>query len=363
MKKVLFSTISLATLLSSPAFSADEELLRAALKKIEALDSRMSSLEAENKSLRAALNKNRPSLEKPQTKSVSGTASQYSTNFSAPAAAEANSQANLPAYKSAPNLISSTPWSGVYAGINAGYAVGYINQNSYNASGGNNNGISASYDWLNDNFIQGGTAGGQFGYNHTFANHLVVGGEADISWADINNLAYSPYKSYNGSGIYAYSDGTGNSGSEYTRLGLNWMGTVRARFGYDMGKFLPYVTGGFAYGQLSNVLSVSNLSPSNGSGTMAYGSNSTVSTGWTLGAGAEYMVADNWSLKGEYLYTQLGGISVPINSYSSSLDANSASATYTTIDTSVFAFHQFRFGLNYHTGWLGGGVAPIRASY
>lgn len=31
--------------------------------------------------------------------------------------------------------------------------------------------------------------------------------------------------------------------------------------------------------------------------------------GWTLGAGLEYALARNWSLKGEYLYYDLGHLS------------------------------------------------------
>lgn len=30
-------------------------------------------------------------------------------------------------------------------------------------------------------------------------------------------------------------------------------------------------------------------------------------SGWTVGAGVEYMFAPNWSLKGEYMYADYGG--------------------------------------------------------
>jgi len=31
-----------------------------------------------------------------------------------------------------------------------------------------------------------------------------------------------------------------------------------------------------------------------------------VQVGWTVGAGAEYKLASNWSIKGEYMYYDLG---------------------------------------------------------
>ena len=170
MKKVLLSTISLAALITPPAFAADEELLRAALKKIEALDSRMSSLEAENKSLRAALNKNKFAVDKTQPRATSSSPT-YPIRLSA-SSSSAGLSSELPSYKGSPVMITSAPWSGVYAGINAGYAVGYVNQ-YVNGSNADVTGVAMNSAAYNDNIIQGGTAGAQLGYNYIFANHIV----------------------------------------------------------------------------------------------------------------------------------------------------------------------------------------------
>lgn len=364
MKKVLLSTISLAAFVTSPAFATDEELLRAALKKIEALDSRMSSLEAENKSLRAALNKNKAVVEKTQSRAVS-TASAYPTSLGSQSSPAASESLNLPMYKGAPVIIASAPWSGVYAGINAGYAVGYVNQYT-NGSYADTVGVSLNSAAYNNNIIQGGTAGAQLGYNYTFANHIVLGGELDMSWADINDLSSGKNNGFNagnGNQLNANVDGTGNAYYSNSRLGLNWVGTVRARFGYNLGKFLPYITGGFAYGGLSQNGTNAYYDTSYGYGSLSSGSNSIVSTGWIAGAGAEYMVAENWSLKGEYLFTQLGGISTALNGFDSFSPDTISSISYNAFNTGTFSYHQFRIGLNYHTGWLGGAATPVVAKY
>jgi opacity protein-like surface antigen len=60
------------------------------------------------------------------------------------------------------------------------------------------------------------------------------------------------------------------------------------------------------------------------------------------------MVADGWSVKGEYLYTSIGGNSMP--HYTTSIEA-SDTKTYTREHTGSFGVHQARVGLNYHPGW------------
>jgi opacity protein-like surface antigen len=41
---------------------------------------------------------------------------------------------------------------------------------------------------------------------------------------------------------------------------------------------------------------------------LATWSGGTTKTGWTIGAGIEWLVAGNWSLKAEYLYVDLGTV-------------------------------------------------------
>jgi outer membrane immunogenic protein len=81
----------------------------------------------------------------------------------------------------------------------------------------------------------------------------------------------------------------------------DWLSTVRGRFGYTANNILFYATGGVAWtetkyaGFISNALINANVA--------SIGSRfSNTSTGWVAGGGLEYMLTQNWLLRGEYLY-------------------------------------------------------------
>lgn len=76
----------------------------------------------------------------------------------------------------------------------------------------------------------------------------------------------------------------------------NWLATVRGRVGYAMGasgSVMPYVTGGVAFGDITNSVP--------GIGTV-----SNTETGWTVGGGIEAAIAGPWTARAEYLYVDLG---------------------------------------------------------
>jgi outer membrane immunogenic protein len=72
----------------------------------------------------------------------------------------------------------------------------------------------------------------------------------------------------------------------------SWVGTTRARVGYAFDRWLPYVTGGVAYGNIQ--------------AAQPTGTSSNTNVGWTAGAGVEYAISRNWSAKLEYLHIDLG---------------------------------------------------------
>lgn len=72
--------------------------------------------------------------------------------------------------------------------------------------------------------------------------------------------------------------------------------------------------------------------------------------GWTVGAGAEWMFAPQWSFKAEYLYVDLGNIS---NTITYTYGANTSTLTSTVRDRETIV----RAGVNYHFG------GPIVAKY
>jgi outer membrane immunogenic protein len=211
-------------------------------------------------------------------------------------------------------------WTGFYVGINAGLSAGNFNQNEYYDGG---------YDYSDSSRSSGFSGGGQVGFNYQFANNIVIGVEADFQGSTLKGTYYN--EGYNG---YSAQYGTK----------LQWWGTARGRIGYAFGNILPYVTGGFAYGHTNTSYTYSNGS--------YYSSASFGGThgGWTAGAGVEYALTHNLTMKIEYLYTDLG------TQYSS--DPYGYGYTYGTRTQ----FSTVRAGLNWKFDWLAPPV-PVVAKY
>lgn len=154
---------------------------------------------------------------------------------------------------------SAYDWSGFYAGANLGYGWAEIEQGGF------------AFDDINGVF-----GGVQAGYNYDFGG-FVLGVEGDVQLSDIK-----------------YSEDLG--GGVTGELGIDFFGTVRARAGLAVDRFMPYVTGGVAWARGS-------ISVSGGGGSVEFTDNY---LGWTVGGGLEYAVTDNVTVKGEYLYTDFG---------------------------------------------------------
>jgi outer membrane immunogenic protein len=163
--------------------------------------------------------------------------------------------ADLPAKKQAPAPMSQSmsrafSWNGVYGGFNGGYGSGNFTSDGKGAFGS----------------PSGGLLGLTAGYNYQMPNNWVVGLEGDIAMGNIKS--------------------SGNTGSSE----LRYFNTLRGRLGYATDRILPYVTAGYAGGTTHD---------DTGSTSDTY------HHGWTAGAGLEYAITDNWSVKGEGLYVRL----------------------------------------------------------
>jgi outer membrane immunogenic protein len=207
------------------------------------------------------------------------------------------SAADLPSRKGAPLAPMYAPaftWTGFYAGVNAGYGWGDQNTNRIGNSAAFQGAVNAgttplSFGGKPDGFI----GGGQIGYNYQM-NSIVIGAEADIQFADIKetrNIALP------GAGAFLPS----NSSS---RQEMKYFGTVRARLGFTpVDRLLVYATGGLAYADVSNRINVTYNPIAGGD---FFGRTSDTRTGWTAGGGLEYAITNNITIKGEYLYYDLG---------------------------------------------------------
>jgi outer membrane immunogenic protein len=95
-----------------------------------------------------------------------------------------------------------------------------------------------------------------------------------------------------------------------TSIQNDWLATLRPRLGYVANHALFYVTGGLAVGDVkySQINTWVNNTPSPIVTDVA--SVSRTAVGWTAGAGAAYAFTNNWSVRAEYLYTDLGNVGV-----------------------------------------------------
>ncbi|MBS7540633.1 outer membrane protein [Ancylobacter lacus] len=209
---------------------------------------------------------------------------------SAPAlAADLAYPTKAPAYAPAVPVFT---WTGFYLGGNVGWGwTGVDNVAPFYAPG------YASYGggWSQGGLDGDGWFGGfQAGYNYQFANNVVLGAEADVQFADISKTYSFGYSAISSNGDY-------DSYASSITAKIDSFGTIRARLGYAVDHLLPYVTGGFAWANAKV----------SGNGTVDGGnwyseSNSDTYWGWSIGAGAEYAVTDNWTIKAEYIYSDLG---------------------------------------------------------
>jgi outer membrane immunogenic protein len=164
-------------------------------------------------------------------------------------------------------------WTGYYLGINSGYNFGHSDAHYLN-SAFSAYGIKSNPD--------GDSVGFQAGANYEFQNHVVAGLEAEISYADVSDRIYDTL-----SDAHSRPGNTINTSTDYAS-------TARVRLGYAVGRFLPYVTAGWA-GANAEV-----------SATDGPVSQSDFQNGWTVGGGLEYALNKNWSVRAEYLHVDLG---------------------------------------------------------
>ncbi|MGA9091000.1 MAG: outer membrane beta-barrel protein, partial [Bradyrhizobium sp.] len=191
--------------------------------------------------------------------------------------------------------------------------------------------------------VNGVVGGGQAGYNWQQGNWL-VGLEADIQGSDERGSSDVCV-------VAGCALGTGILTADYK---LDWFGTVRGRIGLlPTDRVLIYATGGLAYGELSATAPLIPLS---------WGS---IRAGWTVGAGAEVKLDNNWSVKLEYLYMDLGDVgsgSITATNVVTQLGVPVRFNTVTTTTlTSAFNTHFtdniLRVGVNYRFG------GPVVAKY
>ncbi|MFN3891566.1 MAG: outer membrane protein [Beijerinckiaceae bacterium] len=282
----------------------------------------------------------------------------------------------------APVFVVAPVWTGFYVGVHGGYATkfkGNLSVDAFNDKNTtNDNPNDEAYGFASRSYKGGdGFFGGaHLGYNWQ-AGQFVFGLVTDISFGD---------QSLKTQNVAVYTDVTG--GQEFfdsyaTGQGkVEWFGTTRIRLGYDAGSFMPFLTGGVAYGGVKAYGSTlqdgslgqgpnghfCNVTPNNGQPCVtgpisAKYSNSDTKVGWTLGAGFDYAFTPNFIVNFTYLYVDLGDVTASSDFFISNAaysNGNRIAESFTRnkVDAN---FHTVRIGLSYKFG--GPVAAPVVARY
>ena len=201
----------------------------------------------------------------------------------------------------APAIRAVYDWTGFYFGGHFGYSGGSL--------GPDTNALPLEGAFL-PHSVTGLLGGYQMGYNRELANRVVLGIEADSTFTSpLDEAAFArlPPEPFNTT--------------------LDYIGTVRGRVGYAFGRWMPYVSGGFAWGHTHAEIN-------DGSGAII----GHYQAGWTAGLGLEFAVSGNWSAKLEYDYVDLSH---------QFYDLSGFGLPNTDVDPRISLA---KIGLNYHIG-------------
>jgi len=250
---------------------------------------------------------------------------------------------------------SSVPylaWTGFYLGINGGFAWGnssvpFAANDPAALAGTCGGGGAPKGQCINGvNFRRDGAlAGGQVGFNWQVNSHWLVGAEADYQWSNLDGSVSTTFRLGN--------VGFTNMVASQT---VESFGTVRARAGVVLTPPLVlYGTGGFAFGQVRETLSVpGTATKSLTAGGFSYsctlgaacfaGAASQILFGWSAGAGADYAVTSNLIVRAELLYVHLS--SPTVTATATAVAGATAPASIAAGFSSVY-FAVVRTGLSY----------------
>ena len=214
-------------------------------------------------------------------------------------AASAADLAARPYTKAPPMVAAVYDWSGFYVGGHVGGS--WTNEEWINTANTTNYGdlsTGRGFRQRNSGFI----GGGHIGYNWQ-ASNFVFGLEGSIDGLSTKGTLTNTVFGSGTDDVFSWKS--------------EWMASVVGRAGVAFTNNLLYVKGGWA--GVNNRLSVSDtvVNPSVGSGSQTIWHN-----GWTVGAGWEYGLTQNWIIGVEYNYAQFETKSYQLNN-------TQAGATYT----------------------------------
>jgi outer membrane immunogenic protein len=286
--------------------------------------------------------------------------------FAATASAVA---ADMPV-KARPLAVPAYNWTGGYVGGNAGYGWDRTSADYQRADcadtaitlifGACGSGLPPFDGTLPGPSTMKGTgalAGVQAGYNQQYGAG-VVGIEFDYSWARVKGDGTSNFLFLPGvNGDLAPSHVVG--GHKITSFA-----TIRGRLGWlPTQTWLIYATGGFAFANVDRNVAMTLPGSVGAGGGFAFrcatglpcflGASNRATVGWTIGAGSEFAISQNVTLKAEYLYANFAGDAFTVRAVDGfGVTPSSFQSSFSNIKLQIA-----RIGINYRFN------APVAARY
>ncbi|GAA4650329.1 porin family protein [Kistimonas scapharcae] len=135
------------------------------------------------------------------------------------------------------------------------------------------------------------SAGINIGWNYAW-NNFIVGIEADYLEAN------KKFKINSGDVVYITQPA--HTFKTVSQININHTFSLRPKVGYLWGDSLVYITGGLSLVKLDYRFNFSETFQNQ----QATASKSNTQKGWTIGAGMEHTLNNNWSVKFEFLYSE-----------------------------------------------------------
>ena len=268
-------------------------------------------------------------------------------------------------YTKARPTVAVSSWSGFYVGVNAGGL--FENDGTWNNDAAvtalnnapNAGNVAAALQAATSSFKGNGTGfvgGLQAGYNFQVAPRYVLGFEADF-----DGSALRASRSATVTALVIAGGAGANQAFQTTATGtrqLDYLGTVRGRFGVLVQPdLLAFATGGLAYGGTKTSASFNQIGlinapfavPAPASG---FGSFDKTLYGFTVGGGLEWRFSPKWSLSAQYLYYDLGRVSVGSSALTTDLGPSNfpggGIVSVAARTETRYAGSDVRAGVNYH---------------
>ncbi|WP_455466347.1 outer membrane protein [Bartonella sp. B39] len=233
----------------------------------------------------------------------------------------------------APVIVAPTfSWTGFYIG---GQIGSFSSKNKVDIL------ITGKNIPVGENFVpkpSGFMAGLYAGSNIDIGNGLVLGVDTDIMWSDKGDTkTLTAYEIAKNHLVYVnkiLKEAGINIGDKVLKEGdkqvhsftfkEKWAGATRVRIGFAAERIMPYVAGGIAYTQLQDIASISITEKETGK-VIASGNlfdESKTFVGYTLGAGVDFAMSNNFIVRAEYRYSDFGKKKFSNDKYETSYKTN-----------------------------------------